>query len=733
MSKATLRRYQFATAAQWNSCLFALADRQRLTQEKEVSPFAPYERIARLYKSAGAYAPTITPSGEILWRDGPGCLQRLSPCCVEIDAKGGTTVELTYDAEPERLPTPSRIAATTDMVSTASDIWVIGDTPLSLHRYEEETFAQLGTVELPRLHITDITKGDHETIFALVENDGEGNYTWGIVQLDCAGYILRKLLLNGFSRPKAFVFLRLSRQFVVLTDEKYPRLCWFSESGEGPEFTLTVGALRPCFTASVLSCDSRDRLFLAGTDGEDFCGSPYVVVLDADGNLLDQIPIDPGDTPMTGIAAGRDNLLVTGPRGLLQFRPVEPVPDAAGDVSCTLITPMLRSPERADVRGWLRAEVYASLPEGTTLEIAIAATADSEIRDRLNTIATDADLPESHRIRKLLNQPGIWRPTTVFQGRELEPNEAAVTYSAPLFDIREPYLWISVTLTAAPRAVLPAVSQMAVLYPNLGLIDDLPAIYRRFEGQSFVRSLVGVLEATTQELDARISSMGSLVNPSTAPVEWLDFVARWLGLPWDEALMPQQKRCLVQHASELAKQRGTRAGLEKLLECLMPGTPRRFRITDTTADFGFAIVGNKACPGTAIPALLGGFIRWNAALDERSVLGYMRLPCPNQAEDAAQLWTGRVRVEVAASGEERKLWDPWLYRLITDMVPLTARVKLEWVSASALRNDQLDDTLVLEAAPTAHLGTDAITDVAYLPQGVTRISSSGRTIGTRLH
>ena len=40
-------------------------------------------------------------------------------------------------------------------------------------------------------------------------------------------------------------------------------------------------------------------------------------------------------------------------------------------------------------------------------------------------------------------------------GRELEPNETAVTYSAPLFDIREPYLWISVSFSAAPRANLP--------------------------------------------------------------------------------------------------------------------------------------------------------------------------------------------------------------------------------------------------------------------------------------
>jgi phage tail-like protein len=241
-----------------------------------------------------------------------------------------------------------------------------------------------------------------------------------------------------------------------------------------------------------------------------------------------------------------------------------------------------------------------------------------------------------------------------------------------------------------------------------------------------------VLDATTQDLDAQIGSLGSLVNPSTAPPEWLDFVARWLGLPWDDALKPDQKQCLMQHASDLARQRGTRAGLETLLTCLVPDVPKRFRIADTTADFGFAIVGDDACPGSKLPAMLGGLTRWNAALDERSVLGYMRLPCPNQVEDPARWWAGKVRVEIAATGEERKVWEPWFQQLVSEMVPLSARVELAWVSAFALRGDRLDDTLVLEMPPVAHLGTDSITDVARLAEDDTRISSAAPRIGTRL-
>src|SRR5262249_44899229 len=157
-------------------------------------------------------------------------------------------------------------------------------------------------------------------------------------------------------------------------------------------------------------------------------------------------------------------------------------------------------------------EASSTLPRGATIEITIAATDDPE--------ASDEDL------RRL--------PAVVFHGSEIAP----APFVAPLFDVRERYLRASVALTAAPGAPLPELTELTVLYPGRTLMENLPAIYQRAEAQpgSFLRALVGVLETTTQDLDARIASMGSLIHPSTAPEEWLDFVVRWLGLPWDDGL-----------------------------------------------------------------------------------------------------------------------------------------------------------------------------------------------------
>jgi hypothetical protein len=110
----------------------------------------------------------------------------------------------------------------------------------------------------------------------------------------------------------------------------------------------------------------------------------------------------------------------------------------------------------------------------------------------------------------------------------------------------------------------------------------------------------------------------------------------------------------------------------------------------------------------------------------------MRLPCPGQLNDGVWQLTGNIRVDVAATAAERNAWQPWLLSLINQMVPLTARVKLRWVTEQSLRSNRLDDTMKLDRAPAPHLGTDAITGHARFPQQPTRLSTSGLDVGTRL-
>ena len=711
MNANKLKSYRFATEAQWNTCLFVEADRDARRTGGAIQPFAPYDPTPVGYESSGAFAPAMTKTNDLVWRDERGLLHKLSTC----------------DEIPETYPAPLAISRAKRIVTTFRGLWVIGVSTDSVELYDVDTLTRLLVVNIPDSTVIDLA-ADGRTILALVERKG----VYQAIPIDCTGHLGEPVIFENISAPEAFVYLRRSKRFVLLTTACELRLNWFAETGGPPLFIRIVGALRPCFAGSVLGTDGTDRVFIGGADGKPFKATPYVVSLDADGNHLSDLPVDPLDGPITGITAVRDNLLVTGNRGLLRFAIAVTVPEGSEQLSFMMLTPVLFSPDREDKRRWLRVQATASLPEGTTLEISYASTDNKEIRDQLNQVATDESATASQRIQRLLREPEFSLAPTIFYGTAA--SQTAKTYSAKLFDVKDRFLWVRVSLTATAGARLPWLSELAVLYPGRTLMENLPSIYQKEESQpkSFLRDLVGVLETTTQGLDSQIASMGQQIHPTSATEPWLNFIARWLGLPWDDALSLDQKRALVLRAADLAKNRGTRAGLEALLESLLPGTPKRFRITDRTADSGFAIVGGGSCAGSPLPAMLGGRTIWTRELGSDAVLGHMRLPCPGQLNDGVWHLSGKIRVDVAATSAERKTLEPWLLALITEMVPLTARVELRWVTAHSMRSNKLDGTMTLQSAPAPHLGTDAITNLARLPERGAHLSASGPITGARL-
>lgn len=721
----TLRRFHFATAAQWNTCLFVQADGGALRTQGSVQPFAAYGREPTRLASQGAYAPAVTRGEDILWRDGQGCLLRLSPC----------------DDAPERSGAPDAIGRAQRIVAALSGLWVVALGGDSLHRYEEDTLSRVLTVDLRGATAIDIADAGRGRVLALVTRGDELQ----ALTIDPAGHVVNTITLRGMSNATAVVFLRRSQQIVVLGGGCEQRLYWFAFPADPqasnatrderrPLFSRVIPALHPCFEAGVLGSDGRDRLFLAGSDGPAFGASAWVLILDADGNFLGDVPIDAADAPATGVLASRGALFVSGRRGLLRFDTADVVPEGAGELRTMFLTPMLSAPDREDRRRWLRIDATADLPEGSTLEIAFAASADREVRDRLVRMANDTRTTASERVAAIRSEPDVWHVPTVFHGRAASGTPEADPFSAKLFEATDPYVWVLVTLSAAPGARLPRLSTLDVLYPGRSLMESLPGIYQREEERpdSFLRPLVGVLEATTQGLDTRIKGLSGRLAPATASEPWLDFVAKWLGVPWDEAMSVDQKRRILANAPAIMRDRGTRTGLETLLDSLLPAAPPRFRVTDATADFGFVLVGNDACTGSALPAMLGGRTRWATELGRDAVLDHMRLPCPGEQEDGVRHLSGRIRVEIAATGEERRAWEPWLVGVLRDMVPLAARLELRWVTQRAFRGDRLDGTLTLDGTPEAQLGTGAIISVARLPERGGRLSRSGPALSTRL-
>jgi len=687
MSRKLLNGYRFATEDQWNACQFSGADREMKVGRPGLRPFAPFGGSPTRFESSGARAPAIGRDLEVVWRDDAGDFMRLP-----------------Y-ADDKPIMGPALFAHAKRFVAANDTLWAALDDG-ALQAFERDSLTRRFVTELRG--VIDIAADGPDGVFVLFA-DVAG---WHVARLDCTGREKSRFTLEGVCNPTALAYLA-QPDVLLVHSAGDARLVWFAPQGGQPLATLLLTAIRPCFDVAAMGSDGHARIYLAGCDGPPFGGRPFVVTLDSEGVVLAALQIEETSTGVTG---DRSQLLVTTAHGLLRFGTPQVMAQDSADARATLLTPMLLSPSTANRRMWLRVEATVALPEGSTLEIAFASTDDPEQRDAILAVATDPKLHAGQRIERLRTQLS-WQSYS-FHGQALSDAQTSVPVSAPLFDVHDRFLWLIVTLTASSGGGIPVLSELNVLYPGRTLMENLPGIYQRAESQpgSFVRSLVGVLESTTQNLDASIGDIGRNLHPKTAPGPWLDFLAGWLGLPWDDALSLEQKRGVVLRAPDIARGYGTRAGLEALLAGLIPGTPPRFRVTDSTVQFGLSVVGGGMCEGSRLPVMLAGLPSTATELDMKAVLGQARLPCGDVDDGTAHL-LGRIRVDVGATAAERAAWEPWLASLIFAMLPATTRVTLNWLSPVTFRQTmRLGDELTLEDPPEPHLGTDAVTGIAHLPR-----------------
>jgi phage tail-like protein len=103
------------------------------------------------------------------------------------------------------------------------------------------------------------------------------------------------------------------------------------------------------------------------------------------------------------------------------------------------------------------------------------------------------------------------------------------------------------------------------------LVDGLPALYRSPHDiygftERFVASLETVLDPDVAILDA----LPSYFRADFAPDDVLELLGAWMGVELDETHTIDHRREVVRSAAELARRRGTRAGLELALRLTFP-------------------------------------------------------------------------------------------------------------------------------------------------------------------
>lgn len=100
-----------------------------------------------------------------------------------------------------------------------------------------------------------------------------------------------------------------------------------------------------------------------------------------------------------------------------------------------------------------------------------------------------------------------------------------------------------------------------------GLRAGLPLIYRQ---EDFSMRFVGAFERVLDPVVALLDSLPDHVRPALAPADLLDLLGAWLGAPLDESQPLAERREVVRRAADVARVRGTAAGLALALRLAFP-------------------------------------------------------------------------------------------------------------------------------------------------------------------
>jgi phage tail-like protein len=624
-----------------------------------------------------------------------------------------------------------------DAVLAKSRRWIVGEQWLwafdgsLLRRYDLDRLQTDWSVPMGH-DIVDIAAAPHDGVFALLGERARGTVSHEhggrvrLLHIDCRGTVSQLRLPRGVRHAvqlastergaRLFVLSESGRRLVVLDAPSAAD----SAPGASPRRELSISHLLPVEGARWLASDAARGVALSGTesspsaasaqgryigasggaasprgvpsrDGASVSEAWALSVLDSDGDRIDQPLLDP-PAPLPAAFARHPNAIAVGAGGLWfatddgLWRLDTTDASVAREAESTFLTPALHSPEGGIDRGWSRAEIDIDLPRGAVLEVHAASTRRPSEREpnpptaeQVQGVARDTSLSSDER------QARIWELLDEAKSVSVsvaEPHRAGVPISVPLFELTPPWLWLRIRLVLPPESPIAPIRELRVLYPNVSIVERLPAIFRgeQHDPTGFLRRFVGVLEATTQSLDDRIRAIGRTLDPATAPPDWLDFLARWLDLPWDDGLPVDAKRRTLADARRITSLRGTRAGLLALLRALV-GPDGSVRVSDLTADSAPARLGGNGRPGAGLPLMLAGPSPRVALLDGQARLNRTCLSRSPRDCDPLEHLIPTVRVVIDAPRESRRLLETLLPDVVTQFVPLEVRVTIRWRAA----------------------------------------------------
>jgi phage tail-like protein len=184
---------------------------------------------------------------------------------------------------------------------------------------------------------------------------------------------------------------------------------------------------------------------------------------------------------------------------------------------------------------WRRITVKSETPGNTTVSLSYYAS----------------DLPEPPG----KDHPGWSAPVENPQG-------------AFILDIKGQYLWIKVQMQSKNNSqTSPLIKRIRIFAPGPSYLEYLPALYQENErSKDFLERFLSIFQIMLEDIEAENDDVPRLLDAAQTPDEFLAWLSTWLGAVYDETWGPDRWRKFLSRAIELYKKRGTKSGLEEILE-----------------------------------------------------------------------------------------------------------------------------------------------------------------------
>ncbi len=165
------------------------------------------------------------------------------------------------------------------------------------------------------------------------------------------------------------------------------------------------------------------------------------------------------------------------------------------------------------------------------------------------------------------------------------------------------YLWLQLELEGDGTST-PEVDSLRVEFPRISLRRYLPAVFAQDPtGADFTDRFLAIFDTTLRGIEHEVDQQARLFDPASAPadptpgakIDVLTWLGTWIGLTLDRRWPLAKRRRLFKTATRVFDQRGTSAGLRRLLLAYLdmdgesvacPTAERRIRCTPAAVNCG---------------------------------------------------------------------------------------------------------------------------------------------------